>query len=108
MARLPIFLALAVVSAFAAAGDYLSKVWADGKGNQHTVYAAIACYCACTCLWFPVLKYGKHLGRLTGMWVIVTMLAGILMGVFVFHERLSSINILGVGLGILGIILISI
>lgn len=107
-ARLPIFLVLAVVSVLAAVGDYFSKRWADGTAGGHSVTVALVCYCMCTCLWFPVIRYGKDLSRITSMWVIVTMLSGVLMGTLFFNERLTTVNIVGIVFGLLGIICISI
>jgi multidrug transporter EmrE-like cation transporter len=54
-----------------------------------------------------VIKHGKDLSRVAGIWVTAGMLAAIMTGVFIFDEHVSNTNILGIVLGILGIIFMS-
>lgn len=104
--RLPIFIFLLCAAIVAAVGDFFSKKWAVGHGGKY-LPIAYGFYAIGTGIWFLVIRHGKELGRMTGMWVTGGMLAGMTIGVLVFGERLSPANIVGIFLGILGVILMS-
>lgn len=104
--RLPIFIFLLCAAVIAAIGDYFSKRWAIGHGGKY-LPIAYGFYAIGTGIWFLTIKHGKELGKMTGMWVVGGMIAGVAIGVLVFHEHLSVVNILGLVLGILGVVLMS-
>ena len=100
-----IFLVLiAIAVAFEIAADLLLKKWAlDSKDLILAVGLTI--YFAGTVFWAFSLKYG-YLSSAISAFTVLNLVAVALIGILYFKEGLSTLNKVGLILGILGVILI--
>ena len=91
---------------FYAAGEYYSKKWSEDSTHTNLALLLIA-YMTGVCLWLPALKETRTLA-LTGMlWLLLSIITTIALGVAVFGEKLTVFNWIGVGLAIVACILLS-
>lgn len=84
--------------------DILLKKWSIENRNMLLGFGLFL-YLASTVFWAITLKY-EFLSKAVSIFAILNFILVILVGVFMFHEDLSLINKLGIGLGIISIILI--
>lgn len=100
-----IFLVLVTLAAlFEGAGDVLLKKWAvDGRSIFFMV--GVAVYIVATIVWAYTLKY-EFLSKAISVVSIINLIVVILVGVLYFKEDLSTINKIGILLGIISIVLI--
>lgn len=86
-------------------GDYFSKKWAlQGGGN---ILISILAYTLPLSMWFLLIKQMPHLARVTLLWSIATTLAGCFVGLVIFREHLSTLNIIGGILAVAAIALLT-
>ena len=104
--RLPPFLWLALSSAFFAVGEYLSKKFAirpDAKG----LLLVCAAYLLGTLAWLPAIVRTNQLASTGTAWLLLSMVATLAIGVGVFHEKLNSLQAVGVVLAVVALVLLN-
>ncbi len=89
---------------FEAVADVLLKKWALGS-RQLFLGAGLLLYFIGTIFWAISLKH-EFLAKAISIFTIINLIAIILVGIFFFNEELSSINKIGIALGVLSVILI--
>ena len=67
----------------------------------------ILLYLASTVFWAISLKY-ESLSKAVPVFILINLVALVLIGVFYFQEKLSTLNIIGILMAIISIILINI
>ena len=58
--------------------------------------------------WLPAIMQKNQLSIVGVMWSVLSLIITVLIGVLIFNEKLSQINLLGILLGIIAVILLSI
>lgn len=99
-------LIIIVVAIFEVIGDILFKEWTI-KNNTWLLISGIIFYMLATTFWAFSLKY-QELAKAVVIFGVLTVIIGVLVGVFLYKEKLTSLNILGVTLGLACIILLEI
>jgi multidrug transporter EmrE-like cation transporter len=95
-------LLLAVVLEVAA--DILFKKWSiENKGLLLGI--GLALYLVGTIFWAMSLKY-DFLSKAVSIFTVLNMILVVIVGLFVFKEDVSTINKIGIALGIISVILI--
>lgn len=102
-ARVPIYVLLTMTAILAASGDYLAKRWAMAPSGRGMLLAVLVYVCS-TLFLFPALQREKLL--VVGiLYDLFTGTAFLLVGIFIFHERLRGLQLAGLLLGIVSVLL---
>lgn len=96
-----IFLAVA----FEAAADIFFKKWSMESRTALMVIGMVL-YAIGTFIWAYSLKY-EFLSKAISVFTIVNLIVIILVGVFFFKEELTTLNIIGIALGVVSVGLLS-
>ncbi len=88
------------------AGDILFKKWSIESKNVIFI-AGLATYMVGTIFWAVSLKY-EFLSKAISVFTILNLIVVVLAGVIIFKEDLSTINKLGIIMGVASIILMEI
>ena len=100
-----IFLVI-IVSILEVVGDILFKEWTLKNTKLILIFGIIA-YLAATIFWAFSLKF-QNLSKAVVIFGVLTVIIGVLVGVLLYKEPLSAINIIGIILGLACIILLEI
>jgi drug/metabolite transporter (DMT)-like permease len=84
--------------------DTLFKLWND-KGGNHLIIVSIVLYLIGTCCWVSSLKY-ETFTRSGVIFLLLSVIMLSLTGLFFFKDELSTINKVGIVLGIVSIIMV--
>lgn len=102
-----IFLLLLLVSViFEVIADVLFKKWAISN-KIAILIIGFGLYSIGTVFWAFSLKY-EYFSKAVPVFIMLNLIFLSLIGVYYFHERLSTLNIMGVLLALISIILIEI
>ncbi len=95
-----------VVAILEIVGDILFKEWTIKHQNLLLVLGVIS-YTVATLVWALSLQY-QDLSKAIVIFAVLTLVVGVFVGVFIYKEELTTLNIAGVILGLLSIILLEI
>lgn len=98
---------LVISGLFFAWGEYLSKKFALSPKTSYVVFIVII-YAFGTLAWLPAILQKNQLSIIGTIWSVISLLATVLIGVFIFSEKLSTLGILGICMAIVAIFLLSI
>mgnify|MGYP001613029735 CR=1 FL=1 len=90
-----------------AVGEYLSKKFALNPSIIYVILLLTA-YCLGVLAWLPAILQKNQLSIVGTMWSVLSLLTTVLIGVFIFSEKLSIIGILGIITAIVSVVLLSI
>lgn len=102
-----VFLIFIVSMIFYGLGEYFSKGFANTGSSKSVVFALLS-YLAGAATWLPALKRFNSLSVLGTIWNVGYIIISIVLGVVVFGEVLTTLQIIGLILGIAAIICLSI
>ncbi|MDB5188080.1 MAG: hypothetical protein JWO50_600 [Candidatus Kaiserbacteria bacterium] len=103
---LPLWVWITISALFFAAGEFLSKKFALNPGwVLFTLFILVDIVSAAS--WLPAIYEKNQLSTTGVIWSIVSLVATIGIGVFAFNERLTLVQSIGVALGGVSIILLS-
>jgi multidrug transporter EmrE-like cation transporter len=100
------FIWLILSSLFFVIGDFASKKWVSNPNISHMI-VLLASYTLSSLVWLPALMQKDSLSVTGILWSIVCMINTILLGVLYFKESLTMIQGIGIGLGFIACILMS-
>lgn len=103
---LPFWFWLCCSCSFYAAGEYLSKLWANQPSSLLTI-AVVAAYAVCGLLWLPLVLHKGSLAVAGAIFLLAGTVITTVIGVVIFDERLSSLQILGMCLAVAAFVLLS-
>ena len=88
-------------------GEYFSKSWALHPDFRHAFWALLT-YTLGTFTWLPILLHKNHLSTMGTAWLALGVVATVGIGLFVFHEKVTFLQWLGIvlaliALGLLGV-----
>lgn len=104
--KIPLILLFSVSAVCVGAGDYLAKKWSIEPG-WGSFCGALFCYFSSSFLYIQTLTR-KGLVVSCVIWSIASIIAFLFVGVVMFHETLSVVQITGVVLGIISLLILSI
>lgn len=104
--KLIFFLLIIIAVAFEVIGDIYFKKWSVDNRNT-LLYIGLLIYFIGTIFWAVSLKY-EYMSKAIPIFTILNLIVVILVGVLFFKEDLSTINKIGIGLGILSVFLLEI
>ena len=87
-------------------GDVYFKKWSM-EGRNILLYLGLAIYFLGSVFWAISLKY-ELLSKAISIFTVLNLIIVVLIGTIMFNESLSTINKLGIALGVLSVILIEI
>lgn len=87
-------------------GDYGAKLWALGN-NKLFLLLGILTYNISNIAWFYALQRDPQVAKLTLVWSLVTTIASMVVGLLIFHEKLTPLNWAGAVAAITGICLLT-
>lgn len=98
---------LIISALFFAGGEYFSKLWGRHPTVETTLWIFIF-YTLCSLSWLPALLHKNQLAVMGTLWLLLGMVATIIVGVFVFHEKVATVQIVGIFLAFIALILLNI
>ena len=104
--KIPALAWLVLSALFFAGGEYLSKTWATQPSINKTIFVVL-CYALGTLTWLPAMLHKNQLAVMGTIWLLLATIATIVIGVFVFHESLNTLNWIGIILAIFALFLLS-
>jgi len=105
MTYLPLLLVV-VVAILEVIGDILFKEWTIGNKTPFLLIGILLYFLATIC-WAFSLKY-QDLSKAVIIFAVITSVVAVLVGVLVYKESPSFINIVGIVLGLIGVVLLEI
>jgi EamA domain-containing membrane protein RarD len=87
-------------------GEVFSKLWAN-TGNIHNFLAAFSTYCVGTFIWLMLILNTNELGRMGYLIIAQGTLVTFLLSFFIFSERMSTAQYVGVALAAISVWLLS-
>jgi drug/metabolite transporter (DMT)-like permease len=87
-------------------GDYGAKLWALGH-NKLYLLLGILTYNISNIAWFYALQRDPQVARMTLIWSIMLAAISMLVGLIIFHEKLSLLNWAGAAAAFIGICLLT-
>jgi multidrug transporter EmrE-like cation transporter len=100
-------LIILVASVFYGFGEYYSKIYAN-TASIKALLTSLGFYNLTSLCFFPAIKRMNSLSVLGTIWNVAYMIVTIFLGVVVFGEVLTTLQIIGIILGIAAIICLSI
>jgi drug/metabolite transporter (DMT)-like permease len=97
---------LLISALFFACGEFLSKLWGNNPSITLTILVVIV-YAFGTLSWLPVLLYKNQLAVMGTAWLLLATIATIVIGVLVFHEKISTLQGFGIVMAIIAMFLIN-
>ena len=91
---------------FFAAGEFLSKKFALNPGWSLFAFIIVVDVISVTA-WLPAIFEKNHLSTTGVVWSVVSLIMTALVGLLVFDEKLSSVQIVGIFLGLVSVALLS-
>ncbi len=106
LATLPPLLWLTFSGLLFAGGEYLSKKYILAPHWQ-TLIMLLTLYCLGALMWLPALMQQKSLSVVGTLWSVISLCMTIAIGIIIFDERLSGLQILGVVFALASIVALS-
>jgi len=100
-----IFLVI-IVAILEVAGDILFKEWTI-QNKKYLMLVGIVCYMIATTFWAFSLKF-ENLSKAVVIFGVLTVVVGVLVGALIYKEELTTMNIVGILLGLASILLLEI
>ncbi len=97
---------LAILIFFEAIADIFAKEWS--LGNRSFAYAVLSlvAYLLANSSWLIALKYGSGLARGAIIFSVASAILASVIGLVFYKEQLSTVQLIGVFIGIISIVLI--
>ena len=103
--KIPLLLLFAVSALCVGAGDYLAKKWSLEPG-WGSCAGALTCYFSSSFFYLLTLTR-KGLVVSCVIWSTASIIAFLFVGLVVFHETLSGVQVIGVVLGVISLLMLS-
>ena len=97
---------LVLSAIFFAAGEYFSKRWAMHPSLGITA-SLLVVYILATLFWLPALLHKNQLAIMGMAWLLLGMIATVCLGLFVFNEKLSTLQMVGIIFALLSLVLLN-
>lgn len=98
---------LLISAAWFTAGEYASKKWGMAPSWRFAFFV-VGVYAVGTFAWLPALLHKNQIALMGTLWLVLATVATVSVGVFAFHEQLSLVQWVGVGLALVALTLLSV
>ena len=105
LSKFPTWLLLGISASGVITGDYFAKLWSTNQRGLF-ILLSIAGYAVSSLFYIPTLLRGG-LVVTSIIWCVLSIIGFLFIGVYMFHESLSGLQWVGVGLGITSLIVLS-
>jgi multidrug transporter EmrE-like cation transporter len=102
-----VFILVVIAMTFYGFGEYFSKLFANIGGSKFALLALLF-YILTSICFLPALKKLNSLSILGTIWNVGYMIITLGIGILIFHETLTILQIIGIIFGFIAIILLSI
>lgn len=99
-------LPLALLIVFEIIADILSKEWSLNTQRSILWFLAIGAFIIANIFWLNALKNGAGLARGAILFTIVTTIIAAIIGLYVYKESVTHMQLLGIFLGFVSLILL--
>ena len=106
MLKLVFFSLLFLAIALEVVGDIFLKKWSLG-GKSVLMAIGFMLYVVASLFWAFSLKY-EYLSKAISIFTVLNLICVVLVGVLMFEEKLSLVNIIGMVLGLVSVVLVQI
>ncbi|OGZ26839.1 MAG: hypothetical protein A2365_01420 [Candidatus Nealsonbacteria bacterium RIFOXYB1_FULL_40_15] len=97
---------LLISALFFVCGEFLSKLWGNSPSIQMTIIVIVA-YAFGSITWLPALLHKNHLATMGTLWLLLATAATIIIGVLIFHEKVTALQGVGIFLALVSMILLN-
>lgn len=104
--KLIFILLTTIVVAIDVVGDYIVKSWSLNSKSSYFILG-FTLFTVANIIWIFSMKY-ELLSKIMIFYSVMGVVAGVLVGVFMFSEKLSTVNWIGFGFAVLSLILVNI
>jgi len=104
--QVPAIVWLVISSIFFAIGEFFAKKWGMQPGIALMIKVLIL-YALSSMFWLPALLHKNQLLIMGTAWLILALVVTVLLGFFVFHEKLNTLQWLGIILALAALILLN-
>jgi len=87
-------------------GEYLSKKYSLAPSTSLFLWAVVF-YAFTAAAWLPAIRIVQKLAVLGTVWAVAYAIVSVVIGVWMFEERLTAIHVAGIVLGIFATVLLS-
>jgi multidrug transporter EmrE-like cation transporter len=106
LGKLPVFSLLLLSALGVISGDYFAKYWSvEQRGWMYAL--AIVGYALSAVFYIPTLLR-EGLVVTSVVWVVLSTIGFLVVGILIFHETLTPLQWVGVGLGIASLLILTI
>ncbi len=105
LSKIPVGGLLVLAATSVIFGDFSAKNWSSGAGDIWYVFAFIG-YFGSAFFFIPTLLR-ESLVMTSVIWVVISSIGFLFIGIVLFHESLTLVQFIGVFLGIAGVLLLS-
>lgn len=102
---IPAWVWLVISAVWFTAGEYASKKWGMAPSWRFAVLV-VGVYAIGTLAWLPALLHKNQIALMGTLWLVLATVATVSVGVFIFHEQLSALQWVGVGLALVALTLL--
>ena len=96
---------LAVLIIFELIADVLAKNWSL-QGGFWLAASALAAYLLANTFWLFALKNGSGLGRGAVIFSLASAIIAIILGIFLYQEKVTTAQMIGMILGLISLVFI--
>ncbi len=97
---------LLVSALFFAAGEFLSKKFALNPKATLVIIIVIV-YSLGTITWLPAILQKNQLSIVGVLWSVMSLAATVLIGIFIFGEKVNALGVAGIVTAVISIVLLS-
>lgn len=107
LTSIPAIVWLLISALFFAGGELFSKTWANSPTVIEIVILLVF-YTVSTLFWLPALFNKNHLVATGTSWLLLGAVMTVLLGVFIFHEKITILQGVGIFLALAAMLLLNI
>jgi drug/metabolite transporter (DMT)-like permease len=104
---IPAYVWLLISACFFAGGEYLSKRWGMAPSFNFALLVTFV-YSFGVLAWLPALLHKNQLVFMGTLWTVLSTLVTVAIGFFIFHEKLSALQWLGVLLAFVAMLFLTV
>jgi len=102
----PVWILLLLSAASNIVGDFFAKFWSTN--HRHTYFTAAILSFLCSGVFYAFTLLREQLIVASMIWSILSIMGFLFIGLFIFHEELSSVQTVGVGLGVASLVVLAV
>ena len=105
-AKIPVVALLLISASGVITGDFFAKTWSINERPQFFVLA-VCCYLTSSLFYIPTLLR-EGLVFTSIIWSLIGTIGFLVLGLLVFHEHLTTLQAVGVAIGVIALVILSV